>query len=369
MLDQIYAELGEGEFTHRRPFKYLIKNPNQQTTRMIVYLPYDFWEEGRFEEGRFTIKDEHQKVYPHQKIYTLRGAQLAIDVELKPLEIREIFIEFHPIIEREKEIISKEGHFKGDFYEVLYNDKGIEQIMFKDQPLLIDDVTTFGFPVYQLFKDGKRQDAAGFGYSQRKKPSHQLFYAENAILSIKNNGRHQTTLRYEVSLEGTKKTAIEITLYRSLPLIHVCNQFAKDLSIDPEGMYVMFPLNTQNGEYLLDKPGTWISPDEKLPDTCADYYTIDRGVILKRDNIHLGFHFVDTPLVTFNRIKLWEFNKEPENKGSLYAWLLNNKWETNFRTDCAGYLEINTIMSMHDKLELAKDAFEIQENQFIVLRK
>lgn len=58
---------------------------------------------------------------------------------------------------------------------------------------------------------------------------------------------------------------------------------AKDLEMDPEGMYVSLPVEAKNGEWYLDKAGAMFKAGVSLPETFQDYYAVDRGMVSKTD--------------------------------------------------------------------------------------
>ena len=171
---------------------------------------------------------------------------------------------------------------------------------------------------------------------------------------------------YDFDIEGSKNTHINVYVYKEIPVICVEADFAKEMVLDPEGMYVKFPLRLNNGEWYLDKAGAFFKPGGQLPDTCCDYYPVNRGVALVGDKNVITVNCFDTPLVTFNKIKLWDFTLKAENKGDLYSWITNNKWETNFRAACAGFIESRYRIAFGNN---ALEQLEENEYEFLVLRR
>ena len=367
-LDKLSRALGEGEFRVGRPMSYTIVNPNDFEVLETVYLPTDFWEEGCFEHKKYYVEDQNGTVYATQRLYTLRGAFVAFDLHLQAKESTNVRICFE---DGEAEIEKLDIHeFENQFYRVSWDDFNIISVINKatNKEMLCSQSVFLGQPVYQVFKNGNRTDAAGFGYTARKKPQDAICYGKSVGLEVISNGAVKTILRIHYDIESTKKCFTEIVLYKNRPNIDVNINMAKDLVMDPEGMYMALPVQANNGEWYLDKAGCSFKAGTNLPKTCCDYFAFDRGFFSKGDVETVVVNSKDIPLITIGKIKLWDFTTEIEPAGVIYAWLLNNKWETNFRINCAGFYENRftiTLAYPHDNVD---QILEKNDLNFLVLR-
>ena len=199
---------------------------------------------------------------------------------------------------------------------------------------------------HQVFRNGNRSDAAGFGYSARRKPKDEIIYGKSLGLTVVSNGDIKTILRIDCEIESMKKCFTEIVLYKNLPEIEVNINMAKDLVIDPEGMYMALPIEASRGSWYLDKPGCTFKVGTNLPKTCCDYFAFDRGYFSLGDDEAVVINSKDIPLMTIGGLKLWDYTTEIEPHGTTFAWLLNNKWETNFRISCAGFYENRFVITL-----------------------
>lgn len=98
---------------------------------------------------------------------------------------------------------------------------------------------------------------------------------------------------------------------------------------------------------------------------------MNRGLVLAGARTGLAISTLDSPLVTINGLKLWDYTTRADTQGPVYSWLCNNKWETNFRTQCAGYLESRYVIELLPNLSQAKDglhALESNEHDLLVVR-
>ncbi len=356
--DRLARALGEGEFAQRRPFTYVIVNPLDTPAEKEVLLPTDFWEEGLFTDGKYAVYDGEKKI-PSQRTYTLRGAFVACVVALGAKERRTLTIRFG----EEPPAVPDTGFSR---FGAAYDAEGLSSITYGGEEIYSRRGGAFCTPVYQIFRGGKRSDAAGFGYSARKKPQGEIVEGKLLRCTVAEDGCVFTKLVYEFAVEGAKRAQVGVYLYKGLPRIDVEADFAKDLVLDPEGLYVRFPFRLRGGEWMLDKAGAFFKPGCQLPDTCCDYYPVVRGAALVGADNSISVNCLDTPLVTFGRIKLWDYTLRAEAEGDLYSWITNNKWETNFRAACAGFLESRYRIGFGgDPLS----RLEENEYDFLVLRK
>lgn len=351
-LDRVARSLGEGEFTCSRPFVYYAVNPHPFRKCGTVYLPTDFWEDGKFDEGGFYVEDENGNILPSQRTFTMRGSMIACCVTLEAREkktLRLIFSEDIPYKDScVNQAMTKNGEFENETYRVQYGPGGIASIVYKaeGEELLDKNAPALGAPVYQIFPNGERGDAAGFGYSPRVKPPMEIHDPELLSFEMVERGEVFTHLKAAWRIKGAAEAITHYYFYTGVPKIMVTAEIAKDLVRDPEGMYVCLPFRAEGGEWVLDKAGAFLKPGEQLPDGCCDYYSVNRGMVLEGDRTGIAVNTLDSPMIMINGLKLWDYTKTADTSGPVYSWLSNNKWETNFRTQCAGYLESRYIIEI-----------------------
>lgn len=367
-LDRLSRTLGEGEFTVDRPMSYTIINPHDFNVSETIYLSTDFWEEGYFENKSFYVEDDLGNRYKAQRIYTLRGAFVAFDADLKAKEKLNVKICFENIMLSEE--ISHNNIFENEFYRVEWDDFNVVSIINKKtgNELLSTDKLALGQPVYQVFKNGIRSDAAGFGYSSRKKPKGKIYYGKSLGVKVVSSGTVRTVLHIDYKMKSTKKCFTEIIFYQNRPEIEVNINMAKDLVMDPEGMYMALPIEAKGGCWYLDKAGCTFKVGTNLPKTCCDYFAFDRGFFSKGENESVIVNSKDIPMMTVGKIKLWDYTTDIDPRGTAFAWLLNNKWETNFRINCAGFYENRFTITLATPTEDVNNILEKNDLYCLSLR-
>lgn len=371
-LDKLSRVLGEGEFRAERPMEYVVINPHGEDISAAVYLPVDFWEEGAFDNKSYYVADSIGLIYPVQWIRTLRGAFIALTTDLKAKESRTLKIKLSDTPSEEAEENDHNiNSFSNRFYEVKWDDKKIVSIINKatGNELLCECGGDFGQPVYQVFENANRLDPAGFGYAPRTIPEDKIFYGKSLGVEVLSSGEVSTTIRINYEIRSTKKCYTDFVFYNQLPRIDVNINIAKDLVIDPEGMYASLPIEAKHGEWYLDKAGVMFKAGTSLPETCHDYFAVDRGMVSKGDQEIITVNSLDTPLFTIGGLKLWKYSTSIEPHGPIFSWILNNKWDTNFRIDCAGFLENRYIITIGDENASPENMLEHSDLEPLVLRK
>lgn len=347
--DKLARALGEGEFTARRPFDYTVINPYGHAIRTAVYFPTDFWEEAHFvDNGCKCYVTDGANSYAAQRTITLRGSFVVAVIPLAAGEKKVFSVRFGKGGVPAPACLNKgEKKFSNDYYTLKYDRNGVCSLVEKrTQKELLGGTHRLGQPVYQVFPKALRWEAAGFGYSARKEMHGEVYDGTAKKVFVRETGPVFTILRAEYRVRGAVRYSAEFTLYNELSKIEIGAECVKTLELDPEGMYISLPFTWNGAEWYMDKPHTLIQPGDQLPQTCCDYYGVDRGIVASDGKTTVAVNTLDAPLVTFGGLKLWKFTDTIEPKGEAYTWLTNNKWETNFRTECAGCLESRYVVDI-----------------------
>ncbi len=344
LLDQVVRQLGGGEFTTKRPFEYIVINPLDRPVKMAAYLPIDDWEAGLFADGVQVLDGELS--LPAQTTRTLRGLFAVVVVSLLPRERKQLSVR-PGLSHAENRVGEAEGIFENDFYRLRYSRAdGIVSWVNKlaQSEMLADGAFRLGQPLYQVFPGGNRSDAAGFGYGSRKIPEQKTYAGELLEMKLVEHGPVFAVLEATYQLPSVLRCRVQYQMYYDLPQIEMRAEVIKNLVLDPEGLYVALPFQMQNAQWHLDKPGSFERPSTQLPGTCSDYFPLHRGLALAGSQGGVAINTLDAPLMMIGGLKLWHYSTKAEDTGTAYSWLMNNKWETNFKAECSGCHESRYVL-------------------------
>lgn len=291
-------------------------------------------------------------------------------IPLEAHEKRVFRLEFGKKTGGETCLNKKEKMFENEFYRLRWDRFGICSLIEKRSGKeVLGGEHRLGQPVYQIFPKAIRWQAAGFNYSSRKEMNGGVYDGKASKVWVRETGDVFTVLRAEYRVKGAVRYNVDFTLYNRRSTVEIGVECVKTLELDAEGMYIALPFTWQGAEWYLDKPHTLIQPGDQLPETCCDYYGVDRGIVASDGSTTVSVNTFDAPLVTVGGLKLWKYTRSIEPKGEAFTWLTNNKWETNFRTQCAGCLESRYVIDFAaGEAEAALEKLEENDNPAVCLR-
>lgn len=369
-LDKVLLADNWGRFVARRPFRYKAINPNNSDMKGYVQMPVDFWESPEYDKA-FVVRDKAGNAYPHQMVRTLRGKMITIAAELRAKEQREFWLDFNS--EDETPSMDENANFfENEYYILKWNEeRGVYSYYDKKANAeLMEQDKTLVQPVYQLFPDGDRS-AADMFHGVENIPYNTI--EQGKVQKIEYTaGPVLAELKVYYTCSGAKDFWVTFTMFKELPMIEVTATLTKTDVREPEGMYLAFPLQAEDGVWYIDKAGAVIRPGmDQLPKTCCDYYLVQHGAALLGKNVGVSVTSGDVPMIQLGRLKLWNYTKENVPEGMLYSWMTNNKWGTNFNATCGGFMEFKYVLQsgeFHGKDDIMQTCRN-NDYGFITIRK
>ena len=167
-------------------------------------------------------------------------------------------------------------------------------------------------------------------------------------IKVKHDGPLYTTLQMNFELAGTKMYDVILKVYKTLPKIAVTVRIQKQNEWDPENLYIPLPFSLdETSELFVEKTGSMFRPAiDQLPGTNTNFYSLQNGLAFKNESKALLVAVKDTPLMHLgtlehHEIELCNKDTHQKNKDLVYAWPMNNFWETNFKVDLSGFYEFD----------------------------
>jgi hypothetical protein len=170
-----------------------------------------------------------------------------------------------------------------------------------------------------------------------------------------------------------------IRLIQGLDRVEISNRIAKRWVLDPEAVLFRFPFAVPDPRVRIDAPfGPFRLELDQTPGACRNYFSVQRWVdISSPSESHttggITLTTLDAPLIQLGRIRTdaivtgWLEKAEPS--ATLYSYVMNNYWETNYRAAQDDEVEFRYRIRAHGKFdEEQASRFALEESRPLVVR-
>ena len=141
------------------------------------------------------------------------------------------------------------------------------------------------------------------------------------------------------TVEGAGDVTSVVTLYDELPWMDIENRITKPATLEKEALYAAFPFALTKPTVEVEVPlGRMTVERDQQNGSCRDWYCHAHWVWLHDAANGVLWSGPDTPLFTLNDIFRGQWRRTLEPDGTLFAYVLNNYWPTNFAARQGGDL-------------------------------
>ncbi|WP_054023953.1 glycoside hydrolase [Bacillus sp. FJAT-28004] len=402
-LDQVLHEQGEMLLSPGRPFRFKVINSFDHAVEDLAYMYLDGWEPPMFKSGIEVVDEQTSEVYAHQEDWVSRGFQIALPINLAPKE-EKVFILRHAehkegattrsnrlkgndgvydmedlidlVPEQKQGLLITENYIESPFVRIAWKEgKGI--ISWYDKQMnreMISEGSKHGAftPVYEVTPvSGVSQMAEVRRKMGRNRKGIDVKRSSGRLSGIKEitNGKLYGVVELIYEIKGMSYFSLFLKVYIDSPRVDVSVRMHKDSVWEPENVYIALPLRTgaDKEQLWMEKSGALIRPGiDQIPGTLIDYYSIQEGLAYIADDAGLSIATPDTPLVqvgplAYGQRKVNGQQLEGEYD-QLYAWVLTNYWETNFKATLGGYYEFRYRVQWGKEISSAEQAVQLSHS-------
>jgi alpha-mannosidase len=191
-------------------------------------------------------------------------------------------------------------------------------------------------------------------------------------IEVTEGGPLVGALRIESKAPGCWHLARELRLMAGQDRLEIINVVHKQRVFDPEGVHFAFPLRVPRGEVRLDVAWGMVRPErDQLPGACRNYFTVQRWVDVSNDDYGVTLATIDAPLVEIGAIRAdpiavgWIERLEPSS--TLYSYVMNNYWETNYLAGQEGPTTFRYALRPHGPFDAAATwRFGVERSQPLI---
>jgi hypothetical protein len=160
-----------------------------------------------------------------------------------------------------------------------------------------------------------------------------------------------------------------------LDRFQVTNHLTKEWVLDPEAVLFRFPFAVEDPQVRIDAPFGFFRPEsDQVPGASKNYYSLQRWVDLSNTEWGVTITSIDAPLIQLGEIRtdpiVVGWVEEAESSATLFSYVMNNYWETNYRAAQDDEVEFRYTVRVHHGFdEVEVERFALEDARPLVARK
>lgn len=177
-------------------------------------------------------------------------------------------------------------------------------------------------------------------------------------ISVIDNGDVLTRVRIKRKGYKTRSIITEITLYSGDDCIYITNILERDAERKKEGLHFSFPFNLPNARVKYDTIyGSAELNKDQLKGSNKNFITATRWFDVSDENCGISCALLDAPLIKVGKLVhdpirtgdpyLCGWLKECVYDGTVYSYVMNNYWMTNYKADQEGTSVFRYVFMPH----------------------
>ncbi|MHC4414028.1 MAG: polysaccharide lyase family protein [Planctomycetota bacterium] len=191
-------------------------------------------------------------------------------------------------------------------------------------------------------------------------------------IEVAEAGPLLASLRIESDAPGCRGLVREVRLVAGQDRVEIINHVDKERVLEPEGVHFAYPFCVPEGEVRLDVAWAMVRPgQDQLPGACKNHFTAQRWIDVSNAAYGITLATIDAPLVQIGAIRAdpiavgWIEHLEPS--ATLYSYVMNNYWETNFLAGQEGPATFRYALLPHGPFDAAAAGrFGVEQSQPLI---
>ena len=199
-----------------------------------------------------------------------------------------------------------------------------------------------------------------------------------ATVTIREAGPLVASLLVESPAPGCRKLLREVRVVDGLERVEMIDRADKLPVRAIEGVHFAFQFNVPDARVRINSPGAVVRPEkDQLPGACKNWFSVERWVDVSNDKYGVTWVTADAPLLELGGLTANLPRSQPnpnaymktiEPSATLYSWVMNNHWHTNYRADQEGETTFRYYLRPHGAYDaLAAARFGLETTQPLIV--
>jgi hypothetical protein len=176
-------------------------------------------------------------------------------------------------------------------------------------------------------------------------------------ISIREHGPLVASLAIESEAPGCEQLTREIRVIDGINRLEVINTVDKLPIRAKEGVHFGFGFNIPSGTVRMDVGWAEVRPEvDQIPAACKNWFSVQRWLDISNDRFGVTWSSIDAPLVELGGLTANLLGSQTDYRAwiqhlaltqTLFSWVMNNHWHTNYRADQEGRTVFRYALQPH----------------------
>ncbi len=194
------------------------------------------------------------------------------------------------------------------------------------------------------------------GLDPKEQTTSTAFYIE-----IPESGNFKKTISAVCKIDGANQLTYNVSFYHGLNYVKFSCIIDKKSVREKEAIHIAFPFNINNPLNRIGISDTFYIPGNgQIPGSNKDFYSVQRWLDMSNANkgvtvcspqgalFEIGKITDERPL---NKgVRIWK--DKAETSSTLFLYVLNNYWNTNFKADQNGIIQFDCYILFHNTFDI-----------------
>ncbi len=182
-------------------------------------------------------------------------------------------------------------------------------------------------------------------------------------IEVVERGPLVATLRVISAAPGARYLVREVRVMAGMDRVDIMNKVWKRPVREKEGVHFAFPFSVEGGQVRFDTAWAVVTPETvQLPGANKNFLSVQRWVDVSNTSHGITLTTSDAPLIELGGLwgnligsqtnpEAWLEKLTPTQ--TIYSWVMNNHWHTNYRADQEGEVTFRYSLRAHDAYDSA----------------
>jgi hypothetical protein len=191
----------------------------------------------------------------------------------------------------------------------------------------------------------------------------------NVRIQMKEKGNLVSSFVIESDAPGCKSYKSEIRVFDGIDRIDVIDKLDKLSIRTKEAVHFAFPFKVPGAEVRYDVAHGIVIPEKnQLSGACKNFFSVQSWVDVSNDAAGVALAVPDVPLIEIGSITAEQpWMKTIQPSSTLYSYVMNNYWHTNYKADQEGLVTLRYSIMPHKKFDAGNiSRFGIERRQPLI---